>query len=355
MTSLDRDLLEAFLPEFEAEAARLAAANDAAGAVRAVDQLRAMAAALGAPSLVALAERAGAALDPMDIAALREVAEKLAQRAGEVAAAGVDAPASAAAAPPSQPSPRREEGVGTLLLPSREETGGGRQPALDPELLAAFMPEFTAGCARLATARDAAAAMRAVAALDSLAATLALDSLRGLLRGAPLDPFDAPALPPLAAALARHANAIAAAGHDLPAPAPTRRRVLVVDDSPTMRRLVHDILITDLAFEVVAEAADGRAALMALADLQPDLTMLDIEMPEMDGIGVLRAWALRGPGAVVVVSSAARPGSATAIEARSLGAAGIVSKPSGALSPDLRQRGGEALLRTARRAAGLPA
>jgi CheY-like chemotaxis protein len=336
--TLDRSLLDAFVPEFEAEAARLSLAADPPAAARALDQLRAMAAALGTPGLGTLTERAAALLDPLDLPALRAAAEGLACHARAIAEAGTDLP------PP--------EPLSAAPQPAAVPPAPVAAP-LDTELLAAFLPEFEAGCDRLAAAADPAAALRAAAALDAMAASLGLGSLRGPLGGIPPDPFDATALPPLAEAMRRHARGIAAAGHDLPLPAPARRRVLVVDDSAMMRRLVREILGGDDAFEVVGEAADGRAALAAMADLKPDLTMLDIEMPELDGIGVLRAWSLRGPGAVVVVSSAARPGSATAIAARGLGAAGIVGKPSGALSPDLRQRQGEALLRTARRAAGI--
>ncbi|ONG51683.1 hypothetical protein BKE38_15680 [Pseudoroseomonas deserti] len=122
-----------------------------------------------------------------------------------------------------------------------------------------------------------------------------------------------------------------------------------------MRRLVRETLSADPDFAVVGEAADGRAALGLMGELQPDLTMLDIEMPVLDGIGTLREWALAGHGAVVIVSSAARPGSELAVLARRLGAASVVGKPSGAFSPDLRDRQGDAILRAARRAVGLPA
>jgi CheY-like chemotaxis protein len=194
-----------------------------------------------------------------------------------------------------------------------------------------------------------------------MAGAIDLASVLRLLDRAPglLEPFDPDGLRRLAAELAAQAARIVAAGRDVPEPAdappaPARKRVLVVDDSAMMRRLVRETLALDEDFEVVGEAADGLRALESLRDLAPDLTMLDIEMPELDGMGVMRRWALEGGGAIVVVSSAARPGSATAVEARRLGVAGIVGKPSGALSPDLRERQGAALLRTARRAVGLP-
>ncbi|MGX9965159.1 response regulator [Roseomonas sp. F4] len=441
MTTLDRDLLEAFVPEFEAEAVRLAMVRDAAAAGRALDQLRAMAAALGAPSLALLVDRTTQALDPLDWPALHAGAEALAAQARAVGLAGRDvplaeaapAPAAGPAAPPAAfldremlealapefaagcdrlaaardaaEAGRALDGLRAMagavglasLLTLAERAAGLLDPfdargiaalaealaaqaarivaagadldvpetaaeavaaPLDPELLTAFAPEFVAGCARLATATDPAAAARAAEALRGMAGALGLDSLAVLLEGVPAEPFDASALPPCAAALRHHAEAIAAAGHDLPVEAvplaAPRRRVLVVDDSAMMRRLVKETLALDPDFEVVGEAADGIQALLALQRLTPDLTMLDIEMPELDGLGVLRRWALEGGGAIVIVSSAARPGSATAVEARRLGVSGIVGKPSGALSPDLRERQGASLLRTARRAAGLP-
>ncbi|MDO9500585.1 response regulator, partial [Falsiroseomonas sp.] len=404
MTTLDRDLLDAFVPEFEAEAVRLAMVRDAAAAGRALDQLRAMAAALGASSLATLVDRTAQALDPLDWPALHAGAEALARQAVAVGAAGVDLPLAGPATPePAAPAPPaaaslldREMleafapefamacdrlaqaadpaqagraldglramagavGLGSLLrllepapglldpfdatalselaaaLRAQAarivEAGADLAPpdpkpvpetaSLDAELLAAFAPEFAAACTRLATAPDAAAAGRAAEALRAMAASLGLASLRDMLAEAP--PEDPAALPVLATDLAAHAAAIAAAGHDLQRPAPltgpARRRVLVVDDSAMMRRLVREALAMDADFEVVGEAADGIQALEALQRLAPDLTMLDIEMPELDGLGVLRRWALEGAGAVVIVSSAARPGSATAVEARRL-------------------------------------
>jgi CheY-like chemotaxis protein len=236
-------------------------------------------------------------------------------------------------------------------------------PPLDPELLALLLPEWEAAAERLAAATEEREQRRALDTLRGMAGGAGIESLQSALRAFdPLpEPFDAVAA---AAALAAHARAVVAAGHDLPfepaepaglaAPDHAPIRTLVVDDSAMMRRLVRESLSSDPAFAVVAEAAEGREALARMAEDEPDLILLDIEMPVLDGLGVLREWALRGTGAVVVVSSAAVPGGEVATEARRLGASAVVGKPSGAFSPDLGERQGEAIRRAARRAAGLP-
>jgi CheY-like chemotaxis protein len=361
MSVLDRDLLDAFVPEFEAEAVRLATVRDAPAAARALDQLRAMAGALGAESLATLVERAARALEALDWPALHAGAEALVRQARAVAAAGADVPPAPEPQPPAREplplGPPPGAPVGPLVgAPLGAPVGAAA--FLDAEMLAALAPEFAAWCGRLAAAADTGAAGPALDGLRAMAGAAGLASLSRLLDRAPalLEPFDAAALRGLVGELAAQAGRIVAAGQDVPEAAPgrARKRVLVVDDSAMMRRLVRETLALDKDFEVVGEAADGLRALDALRDLAPDLTMLDIEMPELDGMGVMRRWALQGGGAVVIVSSAARPGSGTAAEARRLGVAGIVGKPSGALSPDLRERQGAALLRTARRAVGLP-
>jgi CheY-like chemotaxis protein len=228
---------------------------------------------------------------------------------------------------------------------------------VDAELLAALLPEFAAGATKLGRAPDAAAARRALDGLGAMAAGAGLGSLGALLDGAAplLDPFDAAGLAALGERLGAQLAAIAAAGADvaLPAEAPAAIRTLIVDDSAVMRRLLREILAADPAFETVAEAADGAAGLEAMRRLAPALILLDLEMPVLDGMGFLRRWALEGTGAVILVSSAVPPGGEVAVAARRLGVAGILGKPSGAVSLDMATRGA-ALLRLARRAAGLP-
>src|SRR5580704_14399636 len=85
-------------------------------------------------------------------------------------------------------------------------------------------------------------------------------------------------------------------------PIGTRIRVLVVDDSAVVRRLVTDALSEDPALEVVGSAANGAIALERVAQLHPDVITLDIEMPEMDGLALLRRIAKREarPRAVIL-------------------------------------------------------
>lgn len=204
--------------------------------------------------------------------------------------------------------------------------------ALDAELLAALRPEWAEGCTALSAATDLTAARRALARLRGLTESAGLNIVLPL-EDSELSAFNA-AAPALAAALEKGAAI----------------RTLLVDDSRIIRRLLRDILAADPVFEVVGEAADGAEGLARMAELRPDLTLLDLEMPVLDGFGFLAEWALRGVGEVVVVSSAAQPGSEAALEALRRGAFAAIAKPSGALSPDLATRGGSAILRAGRAA-----
>lgn len=225
---------------------------------------------------------------------------------------------------------------------------------MDEELLAAFREEFAPLCAALAAAADLPAAQRLLAQMQAMADGMEIAPLQARLRAL----AESEALAELTAA----APALAAFGGGEPEPdapaAPTERgpvRTLIVDDSAMMRRLLRGILAGDPRFHVVGEAGDGAAGLMAQAELQPELTLLDLEMPGLDGLGFLAEWALSGHGQVVVVSSAAHPGSPAALEVLRRGAWAAVAKPSGALSPDLAERSGADILATLREASGLEA
>jgi two-component system, chemotaxis family, protein-glutamate methylesterase/glutaminase len=107
--------------------------------------------------------------------------------------------------------------------------------------------------------------------------------------------------------------------------APAKIRAVVCDDSGFMRRLVSDAL-RSCGVDVVGEAVDGREALDACNRLRPDVLTLDLQMPGMSGMDVLRRMGSSGPG-VVVVSAYTEEGSALAVEALSIGAAEVIRKP----------------------------
>lgn len=105
-------------------------------------------------------------------------------------------------------------------------------------------------------------------------------------------------------------------------------RVLVVDDSVVVRRLVADALASEPRIEVVGTAANGRVALAKIDQLNPELITLDIEMPDMDGLQTLselRARRSRIP--VIMFSTLTERGAATTLEALERGARDYVTKP----------------------------
>jgi len=112
-----------------------------------------------------------------------------------------------------------------------------------------------------------------------------------------------------------------------------RLRVLVVDDSTLMRRLIGDILRSDPSLEVVGEADDGPSAIALIHELRPDVVTLDVEMPGMSGLEVLGYLMSELPTPVVVISGLQDPD--LAMRALSLGAVDFLRKPSGTISVDL--------------------
>jgi two-component system chemotaxis response regulator CheB len=108
----------------------------------------------------------------------------------------------------------------------------------------------------------------------------------------------------------------------------TKRRIVVADDSRLMRRMLTDAL-GEQGFDVVATAADGDEALAACNEHRPDALTLDLAMPGMDGIGVLRALreGRAEPVPVVVVSAFSPAHGARAVDALAEGAFDLVAKP----------------------------
>ena len=114
-----------------------------------------------------------------------------------------------------------------------------------------------------------------------------------------------------------------------------RIRVLVVDDSVVVRRLVSDMLATDPEVEVVGTASNGRLALARLDQLNPDVVTMDVEMPEMDGLSTLRELRKTRPRLpVIMFSTLTERGAAATLDALALGANDYVTKPSGMSSTE---------------------
>ncbi|MBY0513236.1 MAG: response regulator, partial [Gemmataceae bacterium] len=107
-------------------------------------------------------------------------------------------------------------------------------------------------------------------------------------------------------------------------------RVLVVDDAVVVRRMVADELAADPALEVVGTAANGRLALAKLGQVVADVVILDVEMPELDGLGTLRELRKTHPRLpVIMFSSLTERGAAATLDALALGATDYFAKPTG--------------------------
>ena len=111
-----------------------------------------------------------------------------------------------------------------------------------------------------------------------------------------------------------------------------RIRVLIVDDSAVVRKLVTDALRADPELEVVGTAIDPYVARDKIKELKPDVLTLDLEMPRMDGLTFLRILMEQHPLPVVIMSSLTQRGSDYALEALRLGACDVLGKPAGAYS-----------------------
>ncbi|HUO61089.1 MAG TPA: chemotaxis response regulator protein-glutamate methylesterase [Candidatus Acidoferrales bacterium] len=113
-------------------------------------------------------------------------------------------------------------------------------------------------------------------------------------------------------------------------------RVLVVDDSALMRKLIPQMIEHDPALHVVGTAMDGEFALKKIPELRPDVVTLDMEMPRMDGMETLKQIVRHHPALpVVVVSAHTTEGASQTFKALSLGALDFIAKPHDALSGNM--------------------
>jgi two-component system, chemotaxis family, protein-glutamate methylesterase/glutaminase len=112
-------------------------------------------------------------------------------------------------------------------------------------------------------------------------------------------------------------------------------RVLVVDDSALMRKLIPQILSRDMGIQVVGTAMDGTFVLKKIEELKPDVITLDLKMPNMDGIETLGEIMRAHPLPVIVVSAHSQQGATGALKALAMGAFDFVAKPVDARSGNL--------------------
>ena len=116
-----------------------------------------------------------------------------------------------------------------------------------------------------------------------------------------------------------------------------RIRVLVVDDSALMRKLIPAILARDSSIEVVGTAMDGAFALKKIEELQPDVVTLDLEMPRMDGMEMLRLIMHRAPLPIILFSTHSKEGGYATLKALALGAVDFLAKPRDAAAGGLEE------------------
>ena len=127
-------------------------------------------------------------------------------------------------------------------------------------------------------------------------------------------------------------------------------RVLVVDDSAFMCKVLETIFNADEHLQVVGKARDGREAIALAETLKPDVITMDLNMPHLDGLQATAHIMTSNPRPIVVVSSETREGAASTLKALELGAIEFVTKPSGGIDLDM-QSVKEDLLRKVRMAA----
>jgi two-component system, chemotaxis family, protein-glutamate methylesterase/glutaminase len=112
-------------------------------------------------------------------------------------------------------------------------------------------------------------------------------------------------------------------------------RVLIVDDSAFMRKVLETIISADDQLQVVGQAKDGREAVTLAESLKPDVITMDINMPHVDGLQATAQIMTTNPRPIVIVSSESREGASSTLKALELGAIEFVAKPSSGIDLDM--------------------
>ncbi|MCM3704177.1 chemotaxis response regulator protein-glutamate methylesterase [Cytobacillus firmus] len=114
-------------------------------------------------------------------------------------------------------------------------------------------------------------------------------------------------------------------------------KVLVIDDSAFMRKLISDLLSQDERIQVIGTARNGEEGLKKIKELNPDAVTLDVEMPVLNGLEALKIIMKTMPVPVVMLSSTTKEGAENTFTAMEYGAVDFIAKPSGTISLDLHK------------------
>ena len=118
-------------------------------------------------------------------------------------------------------------------------------------------------------------------------------------------------------------------------------RVMVVDDSPLVRKIVSDLLESDTGLSVAATASSAEIALRKLEKIKPDVITMDIEMPGMGGLEAIREIMKKQPTPIIVLSAFAKRGAELTLQALESGAVDFIAKPANSLSGGVTGIAGE--------------